>query len=231
MSTEVYAALLCAAGIAASYIAHRSENIAGSKWFRYAGIALFIFLLSLMWKSLAPQMSKGGPGAVAEFGMGMLFVILAALCWSLFFATFVSGTISSFVRGLVSLDAIRNPPPLSLVDAAIKRRDYAEALQKVQEVIVDYPEEPQPLRKMAEVCLLMDRPDEAVQSYRRAAAVEQDLSQKLVDIFNASDILADKCHRVPAALDEIESFIQMNPEVKGRDFAETRMAKLRAQIR
>ena len=230
MSTEAYVALLCGLGLAASFIAVRLENLSRTKWFRFTGLGVFLFFLALMWNSLRPSVSAGGTQAGGEMVAAIFFVVLVSFCWAVFFANFVGGTVANIIRSLVSLDDIRNPPPMSLVDAAITQRDYPTAMERLQTVIRDYPEEPQPLRRLAELYLLMDRPDEAVQSYRRAAAVEPEIPQKLVDIFNAADILADVRHNLPAALDEIEGFVNLHPDVRGREFADERMARLRERI-
>jgi hypothetical protein len=230
MSTEAYAALLCGLGLAASVISIRAEDLSRTKWFRFTGLGVFLFFMMLMWNSLAPSVKAGGTQAVSEMGMAMFFTIIISVCWAVFFASFIGGTVANIVRSLISLDAIRNPPPLSLVDAAIKQRDYPVALERVQEVIRDFPDEPQPLRKLAELYLLMDRPDDAVQSYRRAAVVEPEESQKMVDTFNAADVLADVRRDLPAALDEIMRFIQLHPDVRGREFADERIGRLRERI-
>ncbi len=63
-------------------------------------------------------------------------MLMTAACWMLFFATMVAGTVANVVRNVISLDAIRIPPPFSLVDAAIAQKNYPLALTRLLGVAI-----------------------------------------------------------------------------------------------
>jgi hypothetical protein len=227
---DAYVVLACVAGATASFLAVRNEDLSRKRWFRVTGLAVFVLLLILTWHSIKPSMEQGGRQSAMDFIVAMGAVMVVCLCWAMFFVTSIGGTLANITRGMLSLDDIRIPPPYSLVDAAISKRDYPTALDRLLEVIRDYPEESGALRRLGDLYLLMDRPDDALASYRRAMEVEPDPGQKLLYIFNASEVLADLRHDPVAALTEIERFLASYPEVKGRVFAEERMTRLRRRI-
>ncbi len=86
------------------------------------------------------------------------------------------------------------------------------------------------MRRLGDLYQLMDRPGEAVEAYRRAQAIEPEPAEKLLHVFSASEVLADRLRDLPSALAEIRNFLERYPEVKGRDYAEDRMARLRERM-
>jgi tetratricopeptide (TPR) repeat protein len=230
MSTDAYVVLACVTGAVASFLAVRVENLSRKRWFQIGGLAVFLALTMLTWRSTRSSMNRGGQQAATDFIVTMISMMAVGLFWVLFLLHSLGGIVANTVRSLLSLDDLYVPPPYSLVDAAIAKRDYPTALQRLLEVVRDYPEEPVPLRRLGDLYLLMGRADEAVEAYRRAVVVEPDSEQKLLYVFSASEVLADVRNDPVSALTEIERFLAGFPQVKGREFADERMMRLRERI-
>ena len=216
--------LIATAGAVCSYIAWRFEHISRSAWFRWGGLALWILLLVLMWSQVRMRSPAEGVFTVVTISVVCMF-------WCPFMAFFLLNTLVSLVRSALSLDDIRIPPIYSMAEAAVARKELEEALRLYRRTALDHPDDPEPCRRMAEVFLKLERPDDAIRAFREAQEREPESEHKLLLTFAITETLADSKNDPSAATRVLEEFLKRHPDVKGRPYAEERIRALRERLR
>lgn len=125
---------------------------------------------------------------------------------------------------------MRVPPAFSLADAAIARRDYAEAERILRGLVEAHPDEPEPPRRLAELLLRLDRPTDAIPFFREAERRDADPAGKMTARFAVAEILADRLEDPPAAIACLEEFLAEHGEEVRREYVEERLRQLRARL-
>jgi tetratricopeptide (TPR) repeat protein len=133
-------------------------------------------------------------------------------------------------RSALSLDDIKVPPAYSQAEAAASRKDFEEALRLYRKAAEEYPDEPEPCRRIAELYLTMGRPDDAVRAFRETEERQPDPRDKLLTVFAIVETLADVKKDLPGAIEILERFLTQYPDVKGREYAEGRIRLLRSRL-
>lgn len=214
--------LVAITGLISSYIAWRIEGMSRALWFRWGGLALFVGLVVL----LRYEIRNSSPVEMLPL---VVIAAVTCLCWAPFIAFFFTHALVGLARSAVSLDDIKVPPGYSQAEAAAAQNDYRKALRLYHQVALEHPEEPEPHRRMGELFLLLNLPDDAIASFQDAQNRHQDACDQLPVVFRISEILADHKKDVRGAIQVIEDFLSQHPEVEGRAFAEERLRKLRAR--
>jgi tetratricopeptide (TPR) repeat protein len=115
-------------------------------------------------------------------------------------------------------------------EAAAKRKDYPAALLLYHQAAAEYPEDPEPRRRIGEVFLETGLPDDAIISFRDAQKLVREPDDKLLLAFAIADTLVDYKKDVPGAVQVLEDFLANYPDVAGRPFAERRLQKMSALL-
>jgi tetratricopeptide (TPR) repeat protein len=211
--------LIAITGLIGSYLAWRIEWISQARWFRWGGLALFNALLVLMrlgMQSLHPY--------------DVIFIVLACIWWAPFIAFFILHALVGLARSAVSLDNIRVAPSYSQAEAATVQKDFKKAILLYWRAAMEYPEEPEPCRRMGELFLELKMPGDAITSFQEAQRRQKDTDDQLPIVFRISETLADDKGDVQAAIKVIADFVSQHPEVKGWEYADERLRKLRARM-
>ena len=90
--------------------------------------------------------------------------------------------------------------------AAAKRKDYHEALLLYHQAAVEYPQDPDPPRCMAELFLQAGLPDDAIVSFLDAQKLVREPDDQLLLAFAIAEALAEDKKDVPAAIQVLEGF-------------------------
>lgn len=209
-------------GLLCSYVAWRIEGISRTLWFRWGGLALFVGLVVLMCHELRNSSPVEAPAM-------MFITIIMLLCWVPFIGFFFAHAIVGMARSAVSLDAIKLMPGYSQAEAATAQKDYRKALLLYHQAAGETPEEPEPHRRMGELFLLLNLPDDAIMAFQDAQKRNPDVDDQLPMVFRISETLGNYKNDVRGAIRVIEDFLAQHPDVGGRPFAEERLRKLRAR--
>ena len=192
-------------GAGFSLATFRDENLRKNRIMHFSGLAIFIFLGSFA----GSKMEVGSPldAFIAVPALG-----LASAPWSLFFAYWVVEFIVDLARSAVGLKNLRVAPGYSQAEAALKRRDFDEAERFYRKLIDDFPDEPEPCRRLGELLLSRSRPTEAITCLKEAEKREPDPGMKIMHCFSVADILADHLGDVHEAITVIEKFAAQHPD-------------------
>jgi len=223
MSWPAAIGILVTVGALLSLLSWRLEGLRAYRAFRYGGLALFFILLVPF---LAAVSRASGP----EMIIIVVACPLVGLAWAAFFAFLVVETISGLTRSALGLDQIRVPPAFSLADAAIARRDYADAERLLRELVETHPDEPEPPRRLGELLLILNRPTEAMACFREAERRDTDPSGKMTARFAVAEILADRLKDPPAAIRCLEEFLEQHADQAQSEYVEERIRRLRARL-
>ncbi len=215
-------------GILFSLAAWRHENLRENRIFRCVGTASFFAALALCTVGIHRML-----GTASGFGEAFVVVILLAvgcIVWAWFGAYAISEELSLMARKAIGIENQRVPPPCSLAEAAVARREYKKAEELYREVIAEYPDEPKPCRDLAEMMLRTDRPTEAMHWFEQAERRESDMGIKMMDRFAAADVMSDRLGDIPGAIAMIERFMAEHPTEKTRDYGVQRIQALRCRF-
>lgn len=216
--------LFAVAGLFFSLTGLIGQELRGTAWFRWGGLAAFLVLVGLTGSSATFR-------SQADAFINVLSMAAAAITWAPFGAFFATETIWRLGRAALSLDALRVPPSLSRAEAAEARRDYDEALRLYRRAALNYPKAPEPHRRMAELYLKIDRPDDAIRSFREAQDRDEDPGAKLVMTFAIAEVLADVKGDLRAAASVLQNFLAEHPDSKSRAYVEERIQSLSTRLK
>jgi tetratricopeptide (TPR) repeat protein len=205
-------------GAIASCFAWRVEAITRSRAFRWGGCALLAGLLLLLrfrTKTLVQA--------------DLLPIIAACVWWLPFVIWFIFQNLGRR-RTPRLVDLARTSASFRGAEAAAKRKDYPEAILLYHQAAVEYPEDPDPRRCLAEMFLEAGLPDDAIVSFRDAQKLVREPDDQLLLAFAIAETLVEYKKDMPAAIQVIEDFLAKHPDVAGRPFAEERLQKMRALL-
>ena len=231
MSFGLCTGLLALAGIAFSAVALVWEELRKKQVFRYGGIAAYFALLFYATGKLAlHHQGVGGFRPDVAFRV-VIPLLVASSVWAPFVACLFTDSLTGLVRGALGLDAMRVAPPCSKAEAAVARREFAEAERLYRELTAEYPDEAKPWRGLAELMLLTNRPTEAMACFQQAEERARDVGAKMGDCFAAADIMAERLRDLPAAIRMIERFAAGRPGDRAAGYCEERVATMRKRLR
>jgi tetratricopeptide (TPR) repeat protein len=205
-------------GALASCFTWRVEAITRSRAFRWGGCALLVGLLLLLRYRTRPLVRAD-----------LLPLIAACVWWLPFVVWFILQNLGRR-RTPRLVDTAKTSASFRGAEAAAKREDYQKAILLYHQAAVEYPEDPEPRRCMAELFLVVGLPDDAIVSFRDAQKLVREPDDQLLLVFAIAETLVEYKKDVPAAIQVIEDFLAKHPDVAGRSFAEERLQKMRALL-
>jgi hypothetical protein len=205
-------------GAVASGCVWRVEAVIRSRAFRWGGCALLAGLLLLLRYRTRPLVRADLPA------------VIAACIWWLPFAVWFLFQNFGRRRTLRLMDSAKISSNFREAEAAAKRKDCQGAILLYQQAAAEYPEDPEPRRRMAELFLEAGLPDDAIVSFRDAQKLQMEPDDKLLLAFAIADTLVEHKKDVPAAIQVIEDFLARYPDVAGWPFAEARLQKMGALL-
>lgn len=219
-----YAALgiLFVAGIGFSLAAFLAENLRKNRVLHFVGLGAFVFLVAFA----SARMTISSPMS-ALFAIPAL--VVGAAPWSFFFAYWAVEFVVDLARSAVGLKDLRVPPGYSPAEAALARRDFAEAERLYRELVDGFPDEAEPCRRLGEVLLSRGRTEEAIVCFREAEKREPDPGMKIMHRFSVAEILADHLGDAQGAVATLEEFAAAYPAGPAHDCAEERLAMMRGK--
>lgn len=216
-------AILFVTGCGFSLATFRDENLRKNRIMHFTGLALFLCLGSFAGSKME---IRSLPDAV----IAVPALALASVPWSLFFAYWVVEFVVNLARSAVGLNNLRIAPGYSPAEAALIRKDFDEAERLYRKLIDDFPDKPEPCRRLAELLLSRNRQAEAITCFQEAEKREPDPGIKIMHCFSVADILADHIGDMRGAIAVIEKFAAQYPDSSIHDYAKERIAAMRAKL-
>jgi len=129
-------------------------------------------------------------------------------------------------RGALGLDDVVVRSTYDEAEKAILNREYDRAEKLYREAIEKNPNDPEPRHRIAVLHEKGGRYAEAVQEFKICAERTHDIQEKLMALFQAADILADKLGQREAAARLLEECIRKHPRTASIEYARRRLEAL-----
>ena len=216
MDQTTWSVISAVLGLTLSGVMYLQPGFA-KKWpFHVAGVSALIFVYAKFFSS-----GPFGPVTICTF------LVLAA-CSMFFLAHVVGMPVANLLVGTAS--AIKLRRTYDQAEAAEARRDYAGAERLYLEAIPEDEKDPEPLRRLADLYVKMERWDEASTFLRRAVDLTHDIEAKFMLIFQLADMLDEDLTNPAAALAELERLARDHPHARGIEYVTPRIESLRRRL-
>ena len=202
-------------GALLTYIVFRVEEIRDAIPFHVAGLAIGAFLSWVMFRN-------------ASLHTDVFFIITAMVLYGPFLAYVVVHYAGVVMRELLSEYSVRMPKFYDRAEKAERLHDLKTALQLYREIHEKDPEDPEPLRRLAEIHLKSNEVEEAISCLEEALEVEEIPHRKAGILFRLADIHAKKKRDFDKAKLTLERNISEFPESREARNAEERLKEMKA---
>lgn len=190
--------------------------------FRWAGYAGLLASWVLMARTAGGEMTD----QLAVFRV-MFFIVLGSLPWSGFVVLALGTNLNFLVSWAMSDDRLKVPPSYSMAEAAEARGELPQAIAAYAKIADENPADPEPKRRMAETLLKAGKPREAADTLRQALRIEDKPVEKFLLVLRMSEVLAEDCGDLRAAIGLLEGHLERHPDAHGADFARERIQRLK----
>ena len=221
-----YFLLLVMYGGAASVLFARVEWLKDWKPAHIIHVGVFA-LLSILYFSVI-EIPMGSLNLGAAIGVGVAFLSYAIACFAnaVAFACIASHYFVGFGQWLMSYDQIFRIKTYDRAEGAEARKNFERAAEPYREKIEEDPEDPEAHRRLAEVLLKLDRPEDAEGAFRRGLEAAEDGEVRSSIAFRLAEVLDESLGRPGDAAEMYEMIVEHHPDSHHAAFAKSRLRHL-----
>jgi len=196
--------------------------------FRWSGVGgIFLGWALIGSAARGPLAAAGDQGSIGGL-MLILFVMgFASSPWAIFVIAFLRWAVDRGAVSLMSDNRLKIRPAYDKAEAAEARHDFTSAEALYRDLATQHPDEPEPLRRLAELLVKRGDPRSSVEPMERAIRIEENPNEKFLLSIRLSEILADDAHDAASAAKVLADLIAAFPDNPGVRFAQERLRLLR----
>lgn len=219
--------LLLLYGAVASVLFARIEWLRDWKPAHIVYVAIFVALSALYFRS--SDLQAGSFSIGSAIGLAVIFLSYALACAAngVAFACIVSHYFVGFGYWLMSYGDILRVKTYDRAEGAEARREFDRAAELYREKLEEDPEDPEAYRRLAEVLLKLDRPQEAEAEFRRALEVAEEAEFCSSLAFRLAEVLDESLGRPEEAAEMYRLIVNEYPDSEHAAFAKSRLRHLR----
>ena len=191
-------------------------------------IHVFVFaVLSLLYFG-ASGLTAGSFSLGAALGLGVVFLAYILVCFAnaVAFACIASHYFVGIGHWLTSYNKILRIKTYDRAEGAEARKDFEKAAELYRESIEDDPEDAEAHRRLAEVLLKLDCPEDAEEEFRRALELAEEGGVRSSIAFRLAEVLDETLGRPEDAAEMYEMIVKQHPESHHAEFAKSRLRHL-----
>ena len=213
-------AILIAYGVVLSYLAAKDTPVVNEPWFY--GPATAVSLILYLWVIKANL----------EFGLALPLMLLAVgivvgMTHCYFFAAVAGNLITGIGRGLMGDGSLKVRPSYDKAESAVKAGDLELAVKLYAEGAQEYPQDPTPHLRLADIAAQLSQWEPAVDHMRHAIDIAKEPGEQNAAVFRLADLLNAKMKQPAAARQTLQQFIDRHPDSKEAEFARQRLENIR----
>lgn len=209
-----------------SYLALRKRDLLRIPWINYVLVVGFLTLLFLMMRTLAGAEAGGYGSAFATAITVAGTIVLLAFCFSPYVLFLIVEITGRAHRSLTGIDGMKVAKTYDVAEKLEKERRHEEALRLYEEEAGKDASDAEARRRAGELCLKLDRPDDAVRWFREAIGRIEETENRVTLTFRMAEVIDQKLGNREEARRLLEEVAARHVGTPFERFAQERLGRM-----
>lgn len=216
-------------GMAVSVLFYVYVWLRRSKIAQVAHVAIFAGL-SYYYLIIESESLAGGSGLGAAQGFASVFVgyMLCSAASAVAFACIGAEYAADLGRWLMSYNKIPELKTYDRAEAAVSNRDYARAARLYRKAIEDDPDDVEAYRRLAEVLMKLERPEDAAKVFRAGLKRAEKPGDRCRIAFRLAEVLHEELGRADEGAELYRMIAEEHPDDRRAEYARSRLRQMGA---
>jgi len=218
---------MAAAGALFSFVTWLKPERVDTPLFRWLGLCG----MAAGWASIGAAIrAEAGPAGGGNTFAMLVGMGLSSAPWAFFIAALIPSVLGRIATSAMSDGRLQLRPAYDKAEAAEARRDFAAAETLYRDIAAQRPDDPEPLRRLAELLVKRGDPRAAANAMQQAIRIEENPNEKFLLSIRLSEIFADDARDPASAAKVLSDLIAALPDNPGVRFAQERLKLLRQRM-